>query len=161
MIVSKCYFNLHFRDDLCWLTSSSLLAICISSYEMSVKVFAYLKLWWSDFFFFDSTEVCTCQTSALPLESCLQPFLFFNYFSGRGVSCFLPRLVLDCDAPIHPSHTAWITGTPQHACLISYNGVSLTFCTVWPWILILLIFTSKVAEITGVHHYFWPIQLCF
>jgi hypothetical protein len=47
----------------------------------------------------------------------------------------------------------------HHHWLICWGRVLLTFWLSWPWIVIVLISTSWVAEITGVNHCVWPSRL--
>jgi hypothetical protein len=87
-------------------------------------------------------EPCTCQSGALPLKSCPQPFLLW---------CFLSRVLdfswdnLDHNLPLYASFIARMTG-------IGWDGVLLAFCLDWLWTVILLISTCLVITAKSVSH---------
>jgi hypothetical protein len=56
-------------------------------------------------------------------------------------------------------HDLGMTSVHHHTQLLVEMGVSLTFCTGWPWTLILLISASWVAGITGMSHHAWSCNI--
>jgi hypothetical protein len=69
------------------------------------------------------------------------------YFLDR-VLCFSLVLV-----STYTSHVAGTTSVHHWAWLVGWDGISLTFCPNWPQTVILPMFTSRIARITGISYH--------
>jgi hypothetical protein len=76
------------------------------------------------------------------------PFSCFRYILNRALCLCLSQPVLYCDPPIYAPCVAGMIG--HHTKLLVEMGSLDLFCLDSPWTVILLIFASPVARITGV-----------
>jgi hypothetical protein len=75
--------------------------------------------------------------------------VWFSYFSGR-VSSFCPGLASDFNPLIYGlSCNSDNRSMPPHSWISGWEGLSLTFCPGYLWIVVLLISASQLSEITG------------